>query len=217
MNRWLLSLERPFSKAAVCKDGTELQVYLCWSAWIAIAFFGVYPATNWLASERAHTFALYIPLELEVPFVPQFIWAYVSMYVLFLAPAFLVSAARMPALGKQLIAGTLISGLVFVLLPTSLGFARVVPQDAFYGAIYAKMFEIDRPHNLVPSLHLVFSGAIALACADAASPAMRWLLFAWLGVITLSTLLVHQHHLLDVAAAFLLVYSLRKMYKVNNA
>jgi membrane-associated phospholipid phosphatase len=199
------------------KEGTELRVFLYWSAWIAIAFFSVYPVTNWLASQRAHTFALYIPLELEMPFVPQFIWVYLSLYVLFLAPAVLMPAARMPSLGKQLVAGTLISGLIFVLVPARLGFPRIVPQDALHGGIYATVFEIDQPHNLVPSLHLVFSGAIALACAHGASPALRRLLFAWLAAITLSTVLVRQHHLLDVAAAFVLVYFLRQIYKVNNA
>ena len=194
-----------------------IRVYLLWAWWVAVAFFSVYPATNWLASQRSGTFDLYLSLELGVPLVPQFIWAYVSMYGLFLMPLFLLPSARMPALGKQLVAGTLLSGLLFLLLPAKLGFARVLPPDPFYAGIYAMMFRIDQPYNLVPSLHLVFSAAIALACAEVAGPAVRAALLGWLAAISVSTLLVHQHHALDVAAAFVLVHILRYKLKVTHA
>jgi len=193
----------------------EARVYLRWAGWAGVAFFAVYPATNWLASQRALTLQLYVPLELGVPFIPQFIWLYVSMYVLFLAPLFVLPAGCMPALGRQLVAGTLISGLLFLLLPARLGFERVVPADPLYAAMYAMIFRLDQPYNLVPSLHLVFSGAIALACAQVAPPGLRAGLLVWLAAIALSTLLVHQHHLLDVVAAFVLVHVLRQKFKAE--
>lgn len=193
------------------------RVYLVWSGWIALAFFSVYPTTNWLAAQRASTFQLYASWELSAPFVPQMIWAYLSMYILFLAPLFLLPLKRMPSLGRQLVAGTFVSGALFVLFPASLGFERILPAEPPYASIYATMFSVDHPHNLVPSLHLVFSSAIALACADAAAPLVRAALYGWLAVIVASTVLVHQHHLLDVAAAFLLVFFLRKQFKVSHA
>jgi membrane-associated phospholipid phosphatase len=206
------------SKRSALAAGTEgVHAYLFWAWWIGVAFFSVYPATNWLASQRSHALALYVPLELAVPLVPEFIWAYLSMYVLFLTPLFLLPAGRMPSLGKQLIAGTLASGLLFVLFPAELGFARVLPPDPLHASIYATMFSLDRPYNLVPSLHLVFSAAIAFACADVASAAVRAILLAWLAAIALSTVLVHQHHLVDVASAFLLVHFLRRKFKVSHA
>ena len=148
-----------------------------------------------------------------MPFVPQFIWAYLSMYLLFLMPLFFVPAERIPALGKQLVAGTVVSGLLFLLLPADLGFTRTVPSDPLYASLYAAIFSVDKPHNLVPSLHVVFSSAIALACADAARPLARTLLQAWLALIVLSTVLVHQHHILDVVAAVPLVFLLRRRYR----
>jgi len=176
----------------------------------------VYPTTNWLASERDSTLQLYADFELGIPLVPQFIWVYLSMYVLFLVPLLVVPPARMPNLGKQLVAGTLVSGALFVLFPAKLGFVRTIPDEPLYASLYASMFAVDRPHNLVPSLHLVFSTAIVLACAEAAKPRLRALLFVWLAAISVSTLLVHQHHLLDIFSAFLLVYLLRKQFKVSH-
>lgn len=187
-----------------------LRIYFYWSAWIALAFFSIYPTTNWITAQRASPFALYAEAELAIPFVPQLIWVYLSMYVLFLLPLFAVPPNRMPKLGKELIIGTIASGALFLLFPASLGFVRAIPVDTAYAGIYASMFEVDRPHNLVPSLHLVFSSLIVLACAQASRVPYKAALFLWLAAISLSTLLVHQHHILDVVSAFLLVYFLRK-------
>jgi len=189
-------------------------MFSIWSLWIAVAFFGVYPAMNWITSLRATRLHLYVPFELAIPFVPQFIWAYLSMYVLFFLPLIFIPTARMPALGKQLIAGALISAALFLLLPADMGFVRTVPASAPYAALYAGMFGVDRPHNLVPSLHVIYSTAIALACADFAHPIPRFLILLWLVVIVSSTVLIHQHHLLDVAAALAVVYFLRRRYEV---
>src|SRR5262245_21410398 len=198
-------------------DRARMREYLYWSGWVGLAFFSVYPTLNWITSLRPEPLHLYFAAELTVPFVPELIWAYLSMYVLFLMPPFFLPAAHMPALGKQLIAGTLVSGLVFLLLPAQLGFARELPSDSFIAGIYRAMFSIDRPHNLVPSLHVVFTVAIGLACADVARPLARAGLIAWIATAVASTLLVHQHHLLDIAAALALAFILRRRYRVPHA
>ena len=188
------------------------RTYLVWSFWVGVAFFSIYPAMNWLTSLRARPWHLYMPAELAIPFVPQFVWAYFSMNILFLLPLFVLPASRMPALGKQLIAGSLISAICFLLLPAELGFVRQLPGRAPYDAIFAGVFSVDRPYNLVPSLHVIFSAAIALACADVLRPAARVALLAWLTAIVASTVLVHQHHLIDVGAALAIVVVLRRSF-----
>ena len=197
--------------------GKRLRTYLAWAWWVGVAFFAVYPTLNWLTSLRSSPFRLYVSAELAVPFMPQLVWIYLSMYLLFLFPPFFLTSTQLPALGKQLIAGTIISGLFFLLFPAELGFARSLPENSPYAGLFAAMFEVDRPYNLVPSLHVVFSAAIALACADVARPVARTLLLGWLGAIAVSTILVHQHHVLDVASALVLVFLLRRRYEVIHA
>jgi hypothetical protein len=203
-------------EVAAAPPAGRVRTYLVWSFWIGVAFFGVYPAMNWVTSLRRAPLHLYFTRELAIPFIPQFIWAYLSMYLLFLLPWFFIPVARMPALGRQLIAGTLMSAVFFLLIPAELGFAREVPAQAPYTAMYARMFGIDRPYNLVPSLHVIYSCAIALACADFARGAVRVAIFCWLVVIVASTVFVHQHHLLDLVSAFAVVAFLRRRYEVNH-
>lgn len=195
----------------------RLRTYFVWSFWVGVAFFSVYPAMNWFTSLRARPWHLYAPAELAIPFVPQLVWVYLSMYALFALPAFVLPASRMPALGKQLIAGAVISAVCFLLLPAELGFARQLPGSAPYDAVFAGMFRLDRPYNLVPSLHVIFSAAIALACAGVVRPAARVALLAWLVVLIASTVLVHQHHLIDVGAALAIVLVLRRSFNDGEA
>jgi hypothetical protein len=134
------------------------------------------------------------------------------MYVLFAMPPFFLKVAELTALGKQLIAGTLISGLVFLLVPARLGFVREVPESGLIESIYSTLFAVDMPHNMVPSLHVVFSTLILLALANASAGEQNKILwYGWLMVICASTLLVHQHHLIDVVAGLALAFALRRI------
>ncbi|MDH5178829.1 MAG: phosphatase PAP2 family protein [Gammaproteobacteria bacterium] len=194
------------------------KTFAYWSVWVGIAFFAVYPTCNWLGAQRSVTHALYFEAELALPFVPVFFWGYVSMYVLFFTPPFFLSSAQLTRLGKTVISATLLSGLIYILIPTQLGYARIVPADPFYAGLYAGMFDLDLPHNMVPSLHVVYSTIIILAILENMhtwyGKAFFW---GWLILLCLSTLLVHQHHLLDVASGILVAVLIRKYYGIGES
>ena len=191
-------------------DKARTKAYLFWVAVITLVFMAVYPTINWYTDTRAHRHQLYLPFELDIPLVPVFIWAYVSMYALFLMPLFMVSASRMNALGKHLVAGTVLCGIVFLVLPADLGFMRDVPQDALYASTFSALFGVDRPHNLMPSLHVVFSCLILFMCREGHHLILRVLLFVWVVLIVASTVLVHQHHLIDALTGLLVTLILRR-------
>lgn len=187
------------------------KAYGVWAFWVGVAFFAVYPTCNWLSSQRTHALTLYLESELSVPFVPEFVWVYVSMYVLFLTPPFVLDVSRLKVLGKQLVAATLVSGVVFLLLPAKLGFTRTAPKDPFYGSFFTHLFAVDLPYNMVPSLHVVFSALFLFAVLDASSTLLaKSFLWGWLILLCTSTLLVHQHHLLDVIAGLAIVLLTRR-------
>lgn len=181
------------------------KVYGIWALWVGIAFFSVYPTCNWLTAQRNETYPLYLQSELNIPLVPEFFWIYMSMYGLFLLPPFVLNPEQLKRLGKQLVAVTILSGILFLLIPTQLGFVRVEPQEPFYQGLFERLFTIDLPHNLVPSLHIVFSTVITLAVLEGIGrSSIKLALLLWLGLLCLSTLLVHQHHLLDVFSGLLI-------------
>ena len=193
------------------------KTYVIWAAWVGIAFFSIYPSCNWLTSRRTNYFNLYLEGELSLPFVPEFMLVYLSMYILFAMPPFFLNVVELNALGKQLISGTLISGLIFLFLPAKLRFIRSVPQDGFYGPLYSTLFSLDMPHNMVPSLHVVFSALILFSiAATMRTIAQKLFWYGWLVLICVSTLLVHQHHLLDVITGLAIAGLLRKLILKEN-
>jgi membrane-associated phospholipid phosphatase len=185
------------------------KTYLYWVFWISVAFFTIYPVCNWLTAKRSTTLGLYVEPELSIPFVPEFVWVYLSLYVLFLTPPIFLSASRLNTLGRQLVIATIFCGLIFLLLPAELGFERTVPEDPFYSSLFANLFAVDLPHNMVPSLHVTFSALILFSLlAGARSVFATTVYWSWLVLICASTVLVHQHHLLDVATGLIVAMAL---------
>lgn len=190
------------------------KTYCYWFAWISVAFLSVYPTCNWFTAQREQVFSLFFDAELAVPFIPVFVWPYLSLYVLFFVPPFFLDSAPMNTLGRSLIGVTLFAGATFLILPAELGFERVVPPDPFYAALFERLFAVDQPHNLVPSLHVAFSALILLTLIrHATSAGVKALLATWLVLLCSSTILVHQHHLLDIAAGLFVAVA---AYRVNT-
>ena len=176
-----------------------------WAIAVIVVFLATYGATNWLAEQRATRFRLYFSWELGIPFVPWMIYVYFSFNLLTALPLFLRNAAAIERLGRAYLVATLIAAVIHAILPTDLGWAR--PAAVPGHPVFARLFAADRPHNLVPSLHVAYS---ALAVFSVWAATKRWwlrlLTAAWLAALIASVLLVHQHHLADVAAGLVLAW-----------
>jgi hypothetical protein len=182
----------------------RLKTFTWWGLFVGVAFFSVYPTTNWLTSLREDHYVVYSAAELQIPFLAGFIWLYLSMYLLFTLPPFFLNPPELKRLALELIVATLISGLIFLVFPVKLGFSRVLPEQMLYRDLYAFLFSVDHPFNLLPSLHVVYSSAIAFAIVRNTRAYLRAIILFWLGMIVFSTVLVHQHHIADVIAGLLL-------------
>lgn len=190
------------------------KIFGYWAFWVGVAFFSIYPTSNWVASQRNVTYRLFLEAELSIPLVAEFFWLYMSMYVLFLLPPFFLNSDQLKRLGKQLVLATVISGIIFLILPTELGFDRAQPLDPYYSSLFLSLFRLDLPHNLVPSLHVVFSTIIVFSILETMQALISKLFFqGWLMLLCLSTLLVHQHHFLDVLTGVFIGVFIRKYYE----
>ena len=183
--------------------------FVFWAIWVLIASYAVYPTANWLASLRDQRYDFITRWDAMIPLVPEFIFVYFSFFPFLVLPLWLVQQPVLSALGKRQIAGTLICGLVFVLFPANLAFERVIPELEPYRSIFSAMFFVDKPHNLLPSLHIVYTALTGMAICQCQWPKGRVVLcitiVLWCVAICASTMLVHQHHILDVVTALLLV------------
>jgi len=165
-------------------------------------FAAVYGTCNWLTAQRGDLQRFYFDWELAIPFVPAMVCVYLSLIVTFFLPVFCLRGPALVTLSRRLGWGTVLSGFVFLLLPASLGFER--PEEVpGWEAVFRLIHLVDHPHNLVPSMHIIWSGLI-LGTLRGTSPAWARRLFeVWFALICVSVVLVHQHHLIDVFGGIL--------------
>jgi len=169
-------------------------------------FVLVYGGMDALTARRTFRVPVHFPAELTIPFVPAMTLFYMSIYLLFwMAPFVLRTRREFRALVITLAVAIFCGGIGFLLFPADLGFAPPREEDL---GIWAGLFhfadKLNLIYNLLPSLHVAFAViCVAIFCARV-PVAGKVLLWFWAAMVAASTVLIHQHHLLDVATGWLL-------------
>jgi membrane-associated phospholipid phosphatase len=181
---------------------------------VSAVFFPVYIGGAAIAGARGHPLHLYAGIELAIPFLPFMIVPYLSMFVLFVAPPLQLEPRELGQLVARLVLASLVSGLIFLCLPSEVGFADRSDAGAWqplYDAIYA----IDGHFNAVPSFHVIYTASILLIMSEVATPRLRIAYVVWLAVVCASTVLTHRHHLLDVAFGLAIAFAVRAVMRTK--
>ncbi len=179
-------------------------------AWLALCgpwFFMAYGFANWFTSHRAHVGTWYFEWEKRVPFIPELIVPYWSLDLLFVGAFFLPRTRdELRLLGTRLFTIITLTCVCFLIWPLKFDLPRPMPTGwtaPFFRALYAN----DLPFNLAPSLHIGLRCLLWITYGRHLRgwprTAMRW----WFILIGASTLLVWQHHLLDIVTGFLMAYA----------
>ena len=135
-----------------------------------------------------------------IPFAPQAVWFYLSLYLLMpIAPLLMERREDLLRYAIGMIAATILATVVFVFWPT------VCPRPAPPGNVlaYELLVAIDRPFHAFPSLHACFA-VYSVLCASAFALPLRLLLWGWTLLIGYGALATKQHVFIDlVAGSFL--------------
>ena len=171
---------------------------------LSALFVVVYGWCNWFTARRLNVPTLFFEWERAIPFVPLMIPPYMSIDLLFVAAPFLCRSNReLWTLSKRIIAALVVAGFCFLLFPYRFGFDR--PHAAgWLGAIFDWFQGMDRPFNLLPSLHIAFCTVLGDFYARRTRGLLRWASNLWFVLIALSAVLTYQHHVIDVVGGFAL-------------
>ncbi|WP_442915913.1 phosphatase PAP2 family protein [Leptospira sp. GIMC2001] len=171
-----------------------------------ILFVIVYGITNWLASLRDSHLQLFLEYELLIPFLPEFIFIYFSIVGLFIITLFYLDQHELSELSKSLSFATMIAGFLFLLIPAEIGYDRKTEVDS-YNFLFKIIHLLDRPYNLVPSLHITYSFLIFLWIYPKEKNSLFHNLYIiWIILICISVLVIHQHHLIDIISGIFLAF-----------
>ena len=194
------------------------EPFLAWPGWthlryaVLLSFVNtlwfvlVYGGMDSLTPRRSFRVPVHFSAELSIPFVPAMTIFYMSIYLLFwMAPFVLRTRREFRALVLTVAFAILCGGIGFLLFPADLAFAPPREEDL---GIWAGLFHfadtLNLTYNLLPSLHVAFAVVCVAIFSGRAPAAGRVLLWLWAAMIAASTVLIHQHHLLDVATGWLL-------------
>jgi membrane-associated phospholipid phosphatase len=177
---------------------------------VSLAFFPIYIGGSMSTGILGHRLHLYAAFELALPFWPAMIIAYLSMFALFLLPAFQLDESELWALVRRLVVASILGGLVFLVLPSEVGFAEHTGAGRWQ-PLFDMIYAVDGRANAAPSFHVIYTSSILLALMDVAAPKLRMLYALWLVVVCASTVLTHRHHLLDVASGLTIALAVRRL------
>lgn len=146
-------------------------------------------------------------LDRMIPLSVSWIWPYLSYYPGCFLPVLLLTRMenlRAVALGFGVQFG--IGFVFFYAVPMRMAQPEIVGATAAHDAM-RWLYGIDNGYNIFPSLHT--ANAAMIACAFWRAKGPRWWGYgvaAWAAAIAISTVLVKQHYVLDVAAGLALAW-----------
>jgi membrane-associated phospholipid phosphatase len=171
------------------------------SALLCALFLLIYGGINRFTALRTDVISIYASWERFIPFVPLMIVPYMSIDLFFIAaPFFCRDDRQRHTLVRRIVTAILVSGACFLLFPLRCAFDR--PHvDGPLGLIFNNFRLLDQPFNQFPSLHIALQ---VILFPIFASGRGRIPVTIWFGLIAASTVLTHQHHLIDIVGGAVL-------------
>lgn len=168
------------------------------------AFVIIYGGCNHITASRDDVGTWMWDWERHIPFVREMVVPYWSLD-LFFCGAFLLCASRLELnlLTRRLIAVTVLSGICFLLFPLKLALPRPEPEG-WTAPLFLALYANDKPFNMAPSLHISLRSLVWVFYGALLRGWLRRVTKVWFILIGASTLLVWQHHVIDVATGFLM-------------
>jgi len=194
------------------------EPFLAWPGWphlreaflLSLAdtlwFLIVYGGMDRLTAYRTFRVPVHLSAELGLPFVPAMTVFYMSVYGLFfLAPFVLRTRREFRATVATMAAAIAVAGIGFLLFPAELAFAPAREEQlGIWAGLYHVADDLNLTYNLLPSLHVTFAVICVAIFSPRAPRPVQAFLWLWALLIAASTVLTHQHHVLDAVTGWLL-------------
>ncbi len=149
-----------------------------------------------------HDWRIPIPFPKGIPFWPEWAVVYLSLDLLLVGAYWKVPKVKLSEFTMTLLLATVLAWPFFVLLPLA-----AVPADTqVRSGLFAVADLLNLENNLFPSLHVAYAAIAALYLR-------RSWVWLWSLAVMLSTVLLHQHHPVDIVGGILLAFAAQRLAK----
>jgi membrane-associated phospholipid phosphatase len=176
---------------------------------------GTFQCYWWLNAHLAPGFDLALPLDAAIPFLPWTYVLYASFFVFPLVAAWVMDADEYLRMLAAVLAANALCYLGFFFVPAH--YPRP-PLEAiaspYWHEQFRTMWSQDLPGNTFPSIHVAITvlGALRLRHRRGG---LLWPV--WAVLISLSTLTVKQHFIVDVVGGIIVGFSVHGMFFPRRA
>ena len=188
-----------------------------------LSFLTVFIAGTYFLIQNivSHQHELLSDIDSALPFMPDFVWIYHSLIPVIGVTLFLLVNNRRNFFNTfwACLGATFIIHLIYVVMPSFYPRPDLVP-DGLSEQLLALTYEIDNGSNTFPSGHVCYSWLLFLGVKYSRDAkkifGLRSLYLLWALGVTLSTLTLKVHYVVDVLGglvlAFLMFYSIRYLF-----
>jgi fatty acid desaturase/membrane-associated phospholipid phosphatase len=171
---------------------------------VFLVFFG---GANLLSGAIPWRVEVALPFEPTIPFLPAAALVYLTLnLMLAMAPFVLRTWRELVPFFTILVSETIIAAAFFIALPVRTTFPERYVEGAI-GAAFSLADALNLERNFFPSLHVAFAFTAALAYAPKVKLPAQFLLHGWAAAIAVATVLMHEHHVVDVVGGIVLAFS----------
>lgn len=149
-------------------------------------------------------------IDEKIPFIPQFIWIYHSIVPVIALTAILLFQKREIFLGLvfSIIFAGIFMCLSYIAFPSFYPREMLVDSSTLTGWLIEITRSIDGPHNTFPSGHVTFAWLlvffVGLSQYTRKHLWIQGVYFFWATLLTISTLTLKQHFIVDVFSGIVL-------------
>jgi membrane-associated phospholipid phosphatase len=183
--------------------GADLRKNLILTGLFTLLFIVVYGGADILGANAEQRYLVAFDFEAQIPFVPSMALIYLSILpLMLLLPVVFNKPWQLFPLFVVLSLETLVGGVLFLVFPTQEIFPS--PESGASTLMFSVADTLNLRYNNLPSLHVALSLTSAIALAQRCDTWGRWFYLGWGTLITVSSVLMHEHHIADVVAGALL-------------
>lgn len=194
----------------------EIKVFAQYALAFLIFFYTFYGLSSILVDDDSRRYQVAFNWETRIPFIPHAAWIYNSLVPLLIISLYYIrQQTRIHLLFKIFCAQVLIGCTIFLIVPIEIKF----PSRYEYGElplIFIIADSVNLTNNNFPSLHVCLAVTASVISSFYMRIAQRLIIYLWAIAIALSTLLIHEHHFVDVIGGVFLsgigiLYYVRKI------
>lgn len=186
-------------------DGPTLAAFAKAATKFFVLFYTLYFLASVITDHHSYRFNVGFEFEKLIPFEPVFAVVYLSVSPILCLSLFVIrQPAHFDTLARILSQQTMIGFTVFVVFPVQNNFPPISATEL--PPLFRLADAINLSHNELPSLHFCLAATVARVYSDHCTRLVGRLFHLWAFAIALSTLLLHEHNLLDLAAGYLLAH-----------